>query len=114
MLFLKAEYVYNQLEFSEESKAALHHLKLDLVSSFNFTWRVVHYNILMRHSIALDNITRTIPPIDENQKVALHASFMATTLSEVNWQNYKKPNIVHASALTVFPAPAELPSAYAQ
>ena len=37
--------------------------------------------MLMRHSIAVDNMTRTIPPIDEGQKVALlHAPFKGTTL----------------------------------
>ena len=32
-----AEYVHNQPEISDESKAGLHHLKLDLVSAFNFS-----------------------------------------------------------------------------
>ena len=56
-----AEYVYNQPEISEESKAGLHHLKLDLVAGANFAWRTVHNNILMCHSVALDNLSRTIP-----------------------------------------------------
>ena len=41
----------------------------------------MHNNMPMRCSIALDNMTRTIPPIDEDQKVALlHAPFKCTTL----------------------------------
>ena len=34
-----AEYVYNYPGIPEETKVALHHLKLDLVASFNFSWR---------------------------------------------------------------------------
>ena len=37
-----AEYVYNQPEISEESKADLHHLKLGLVTGSNFAWKTVH------------------------------------------------------------------------
>ena len=77
-----AEYVHNQPEISDESKMArLHHLKLDLVSAFNFLWRTLHNDMLMRRSIALENLSRTIPPVDEDQKVALlHAPFKGTTL----------------------------------
>ena len=80
-----AEYVYNQPEISEVSKEALHYLKLDLVAGSNFAWRTVHNNMLMRRSVALDNLSRTIPLIDSDQKVALlHAPFKGTTLSKVN------------------------------
>ena len=82
---------FNQPGISEESKAALHHLKLDLVSSFDFSWSAVHSNMLMHSSIVLDNMTRTIPQIDEDQKVALlHAPLRVPLFLEVNWQNYKK------------------------
>ena len=65
---------------SEESKAFLGNLKLDLVSSFNFSWKAVHNNMLLHRSIALDNMSRTIPPKDKDQKVALlHAPFKGTT-----------------------------------
>ena len=40
----------------------------------------MHNDMLMRRSIALENLSRTIPPIDEDQKVALlHAPFKGTT-----------------------------------
>ena len=35
-----AKYVHNQPEISDESKAGLHHLKLDLVSLFNFSCKM--------------------------------------------------------------------------
>ena len=77
-----AEYVYNQPEVSEESKAGLQHLILDLVTGSNFAWRMVHNNMLMRCSVALDNLSRTIPVIDSDQTVVfLHAPFRGTTLS---------------------------------
>ena len=41
-----AKYVHKQLD---ESNACLHHLKLDLGSAFNFSWRMVHNDMLMRH-----------------------------------------------------------------
>ena len=76
-----AGYVYNQPEISDESKAGLHHLKLDLVTGSNFAWRTVHNNMLMHRSVALDILSRTIPVIDSDQKVALlHAPFRGTTL----------------------------------
>ena len=65
-----AEYVYNQIEISEECKAGLHHLKLDMVAGSIFAWRTVH-NMLMSRSLALDNLSRTIPQIDSDQKVVL-------------------------------------------
>ena len=66
-----AEYVYNRPENSEESKAGLHNLKLDLVAGSNFTCRTVHNYMLMRCSVALDNMSKTIPPIHSDQRVAL-------------------------------------------
>ena len=79
-----AEYVYNQQEISEESRVGLHHLKLDLMAGSNFAWRMVHNHMLiMRSSVALENLpkSKTIPPIDSDQKVALfHAPFKGTTL----------------------------------
>ena len=39
-----------------------------MVAAFNLSWRAVHDNMLMRRSIALENLTRTISPIDEDQK----------------------------------------------
>ena len=75
------EYVHNQPEISDESKASLHHLKFDLVSAFKFSWRTVHNDMLMHRSIALDKLSRTIPPLDTEKKVALlHTPFKDTTL----------------------------------
>ena len=90
-----AEYVYNQPEISEESKAGLHHRKLDLVAGSNFAWRTVHNNMLMRNSIALDNLSRTIPPIDSGQKVALlPAIFKDTIPTELSLHPEKVNQIV--------------------
>ena len=47
-----AEYIYNQPEITEESTLS----------------RTVHNSMLMRHSIALDNLSRSIPLIDSDQK----------------------------------------------
>ena len=80
-----AEYVYNQPEISEESRVGLHQIKLDLVAGANFAYRVVHNHMLMRRSVALDNLSKTIPPIDPDQWVALlYAPFKDATFSEVN------------------------------
>ena len=91
----------------------LHHLKLDLVSDFNFAWRTVHNNMLMRRSIAKNNVSRTIPLIEEDQKVALlHAPFKGMTLFGSELAKLQKANMEHGSALTVFPAPAVPPQSY--
>ena len=72
--------MYNQPEISDESRVGLHHLTLDLVACANFAWRMVHH-MLMRRSVALDNLSKTIPLIDPDQKVALlHAPLKGTTL----------------------------------
>ena len=61
--------------------------------------------MLMRRSVALENRSPTIPPIDSDQKVALlhHLSrvlpFFGSELA--NLQKAKDP----ASSLTVYPAP---------
>ena len=99
----RAEYVYNQPEISEESKSVLHHLKLDLVAGSNFAWRMVHNNMLMHRSKALDNLSGTVPPIDSDQKVALlHASFKGTTLLGDELAKLHSANKEHASSMTVY------------
>ena len=65
-----AEYIHNQPEISDESKAGLHHLNLDVVSAFKFSWRMVYNDMLMRRSITLENLSRSIPLVDEDQNVA--------------------------------------------
>ena len=70
--------------------------------------------MLMHHTIALENLSRTIPPIDEDQKVALlQAPFRGTTLYGDELATLQEANTEHASALTVFLAPAAPPSHYA-
>ena len=100
-----AEYVYNQQEISEESKVSLHHLKLDLVAGSNFAWRTVHNNMLIRCSVALDSLSRTIPQIDSDHKVALlHAPFKCTTIFGGELAKLLKAIKESASSLTVYPA----------
>ena len=61
----------------------------------------------MRCSIALDNLPRTIPLIDEDQKVALlHAPFKGTFLFGGELAKLQEANTERASALIGFPAPA--------
>ena len=94
-----AEYVYNQPEVSDESRVGLHHLKLDLVAGANFAYRTVHYHMLMRHSVALDNLSKTIPPIDPDQKVALPfkgTTFFGRELAKLHWAN-KEPAVYPAT-----------------
>ena len=62
---------HNRPEISEESKLGLHHLKLGLVAGANFAWRSVHNHMLMRCSMALDKLSKTIPQVDSDQRVAL-------------------------------------------
>ena len=58
----------------------------------------------MRHSIALDNLKKTIPPTDEDQKLALlYATFTGTTFFGAKLQ---EANMKQASALTMLPSPA--------
>ena len=103
-----AAYVYNQPEISEESKAGLHRLKLeklDLVAGSNFAWRTMHNNMLMCCSMALDNLSRIIPAIDSDQKVALlHAPFKNTNLFGGELAKLHRANKEHASSVTVYPA----------
>ena len=76
-----AEYVYNQPELSEESRLGLHQIKLHLVAGANLAWRMVHNHMLMRHSVVLDNLSKTNPSVDPDQKMALlQAPFKGTTL----------------------------------
>ena len=70
--------------------------------------------MLIHHSIALGNLSKTIPPIDEDQKVALlHAPFKDTTLFGGELAKLQKANMKHDSALTKFTAPAAPPPTYA-
>ena len=76
-----AEFIDNYPGMPEGARAAMLLLKLDIISFLNYAWREVHNKMLLRRSIALDCLERTLPPIDEDQKLALlHAPFKGTTL----------------------------------
>ena len=76
-----AEYIVNYPGMPEGARAAMLLLKLDIVSCLHYAWREAHNKMLMRRSIALDCLRRTLPPIDADQKLALlQAPFKGTTL----------------------------------
>ena len=76
-----AEYIDNYPGMPEGAIAAMLLLKLDIVSCLHYAWREAHNKMLLRRSIALDCLRRTLLPIDEDQKLArLHAPFKGTTL----------------------------------
>ena len=103
--FSIAEYVYNQPELSEGSRLGFHHIKLDLVAGSNYAWRSVHNHILMRRSVVLDYLSKTIPLTDPDQRVAfLHAPFRGTTLFGGELAKVYRANKEHASSMTVYPA----------
>ena len=80
------------------------HLKLDLVACCNFSWREAYNKMLLRHSIALDNLRKTLPPIDEDQRLALlHAPFAGTTLFGGELVKLQEVNTKRAATFTVFP-----------
>ena len=79
-------------------------MKLDLVAGANFAWRTVHNHMLMRRSVGLDNLSKTIPPIDPDLKLALlHAPFNGTTLFKGELAKLHRANKEHASSVTVYP-----------
>ena len=63
--------------------------------------------MLMRRSVALDNLSKTIPPIDPDQKVALHVlhtPFQGTTLFGGELIKLHRANKERASSVTVYAA----------
>ena len=75
-----AEYVYKYPSLPEGAQIVLHQLKLDLVVSYNFSWREAHNKMLLLCLIALENLKKTQHPIDEDQNLALlHAPFTETS-----------------------------------
>ena len=73
-----AEYIDNYPGMPEGARAAMLLLKLDIVSCLHYAWREAHNNLLLRRSIVRDCLRSTLPPIDEDQKLALfHAPFYA-------------------------------------
>ena len=98
------------LSIAEGARAAMLLLKLDIVSFLHYAWREVHNKMLLRSSIALDCLGRTLPPIDEDQKLALlHAPFKGTTLfggelaklQEANTRSMLQPSRPNQKKLTV-------------
>ena len=95
-----AEYIDNYPGMPEGARAAMLLLKLDIISFLNYAWREVHNKMLLRRSIALDCLERTLPPIDQDQKLALlHAPF-------------RGHGTKRAATFTVFPQPAAPPTSY--
>ena len=61
--------------------------------------------MLMHHSVVLDNLSKTIPPIDPDKRVALlHAPFKGTTFFGGELAKVYRANKERASSMTVYPA----------
>ena len=98
-----AEFIDNYPGMPEGARDAMLLLKLDIVSFLHYAWREVHNKMLLR-SIALDCLERTLPPIDEDQKLALlHAPFKGTTLFGGELAKLQEANTKRAATFTVFP-----------
>ena len=107
------EYVYNYPGMPEGTKAVMHHLKLDLVACCNFSWREAHNKMLLRRSIALDCLRKTLPPIDTDQKLAFrHAPFKGTTLFGGELAKLQDANTKYDATFAVFPMPTVPPVSY--
>ena len=108
-----AEYIDNYPGMPEGARAAMLLLKLDIISFLNYAWRDVHNKMLLRRSIALDCLERTLPPIDQDQKLALlHAPFRGTTLFGGELAKLQEANTKRAATFTVFPQPTAPPTSY--
>ena len=108
-----AEYIDNYPGMPEGARAAMLLLKLDIISFLNYAWREVHKKMLLRRSIALDCLERTLPPIDQDQKLALlHAPFRGTTLFGGELAKLQEANTKRAATFTVFPQPTAPPTSY--
>ena len=63
----------------------------------------MHNNMLMRRSVALDNLSRTIPPMDSNQKVdLLHTPFKGITLFRGELAKLHRANKELTSSVAVY------------
>ena len=108
-----AEYIDNYPGMPEGARAAMVQLKLDIISFLNYAWREVHNKLLLRRSIALDCLESTLPPIDDDQKLALlHAPFKGTTLFGGELAKLQEANTKRAATFTVFPQPTAPPTSY--
>ena len=105
-----AEFIDNYAGMPEGASSMLL-LKLDIISFLNYAWREVHNKMLLRRSIALDCLERTLPPIDEDQKLALlHAPFKGTTLFGGELAKLQEANTKRTANFTVFPQPTVPPT----
>ena len=69
--------------------------------------------MLLRRSIALDCLRRTLPHIDEDEKLALlHAPFKGTTLFGGELAKLQEANTKRAATFTVFPQPTAPSTSY--
>ena len=69
--------------------------------------------MLLRRSIALDCLERTLPPIDEDQKLALlHPPFKGTTQFGGELAKLQEANTKRAATFTVFPQPTAPSTSY--
>ena len=108
-----AEFIDNYPGMPEGARAAMLLLKLDIVSFLHYAWREVHNKMLLRCSIALDCLERTLPPIDEDQKLALlHAPFKGTALFGGELAKLQEANTKRAATFTVFPQPTAPSTSY--
>ena len=89
------------------------HLKLDLVACCNFSWIEAHNKMLLHRSIALGNHRKTLPPMDEDQRLALLcAPFKETTLFGGELAKRQEANTKRAATFTVFSMPIAPPVSY--
>ena len=96
--------MYNQPELSEDARLGLHQIKLDLVAGSKYAWRSMHNHMLMRRSVVLDNLAKTVPPIDPDQRVSLlHAPFRGATLFWGELAKVYRANKELASSVTHVP-----------
>ena len=108
-----AEYIDNYPGMPEGARAAMLLLKLDIVSCLHYAWREAHNKMLLRRSIALDCLRRTLPPIDEDQKLALlHVPFKGTTMFGGELAKLQEANTKRAATFTVFPQPTAPSTSY--
>ena len=109
-----AEYIDNYPGMPEGARAVMLLMKLDIISCLNYAWREAHNKMLLRRSIALDCLRRTLPPIDDDdQKLALlHAPFKGTMLFGGELAKLQEANTKRAATFTVFPQPTAPPASY--
>ena len=108
-----AEYIDNYPGMPEGARAVMLLLKLDIISCLDYAWREVHNKMLLRRSIAMHCLRRTLPPIDDDQKLALlHAPFKGTRLFGGELAKLQEANTKLAATFTLFPRPTAPPASY--